>query len=252
MTSFVAGQPPAGSTAAEGTSFTAAGVAPEADPTADQTVVFEHAGRKFTKADLAKKLDAADNFIETLKSENSENRKALDAATKALQENINAVDILKQIKQNGAVQPATGAEPPVATVPVTVDQVVQQLEQRQQKQATDAQRKTNWTEVTHALTKAFGATTDQKVAQVAAENGMTLEQAAAMARETPKAFLKLFPDLSKRPAPSALPGSGKVNSQAFTQSSSSGPSGYAKATNTRDLVTIYQQKLAEVASRAAQ
>lgn len=249
MTSFNAGTPASGA-AAEGTSFQAEGGAAAAGTSEDTTIVFEHGGRKFTKADLAKKLDSADGFIEQLKSEGAENRKALEAATKALQEGINATELLKQIKagQSNAGSASTSTEAATREAPVTVEAVVQQIEQRQAKAATDAQRKTNWNEVTTALTKAFGAAVDQKVAQVAAEAGMTLEQAADMARNTPKAFLKLFPDLSKKAAASPLPASGKVNTQAFHQAGERKGSGYAQAQTTKELVSIYQQRLAEVSA----
>ena len=248
-TSFVAATAASG-TGAAATSFQAPGAAaPEAEQSTDTTVVFEHNGRKFTKSDLAKKLESADQFIEQLKTEGAENRKALDAATQVLKEQINAVELLKKIK-DGQQSSADGGQSGTQQTqqpPVTVEAVVQRIKDDQAKATTEAQRNANWNDVTTTLTKAFGTAVDQKVAQVAAEKSLTLEQAAEMARATPKAFLALFPDLSKKVGSSALPPSGKVNTQAFVRTEQRGTSGYTKAQGTRELVSIYQQRLAEVA-----
>lgn len=250
--SFSAGSTPA-STGVEATTFQAPGAAASGGgQPEDTTVVFEHNGRKFTKSDLARKLESADNFIEQLKAEGAENRKALELAAQALKEGINAAEILKQIK-SGQAQPNAGqpgAEPAAAPQPVNVDEVVQRVQAANAAAAAEAQRKANWTEVTQTLTTAFGAAVDQRVAQMAAEKGMSLAQAAEMAKATPKAFLALFPDLSKKAGPSPLPERGKVNTQAFHNTGERKASGYTKATTTKELVSIYQQRLAEVSAGA--
>ena len=252
--SFTAGTPASG-TGNEGTSFVAPGAATQGgDPTEDKTVVFEHNGRKFTKADLTRKLDSADGFIEQLKAEGAQNREALAQANAALKEGINAVTLLKEIKQNGQQGQQgqqSGSEQQQQPPALTVDEIVTAVRKADVAATTEAQRKANWAEVTGTLTKAFGTAVDQKVAQVAADKGLTLEQAVEMARATPKVFLALFPDLSKQPGASPMPASGKVNSQAFNQSVKRESSGYTKASNTKDLVAIYQQRLNEVAGAAA-
>lgn len=249
--SFNAGNPANGGAAA--TSFQAPGAATNAGTPEDTTVVFEHNGRQFTKSDLVKKLDNADQFIERLKEEGAKNREALDLAAKALQEGINATELLKQIK-NGTLQPNAaqpGAEPAAAAAkPVTVDEIVQKVQAANAAAQGEAQRNANWTEVTATLTKAFGTATDQKVAQMAAEKGMTLAQAAEMAKATPKVFLALFPDLSKTVGPSPLPARGTVNSQAFHSTGERKASGYSKASGTKELVSIYQARLAELSAAA--
>lgn len=246
MTNFQASDPGSG-TAAGATSFQQPGAAPAANSgPEDTTVVLELNGRKFTKADLIKKIGSADTHIETLKGELAEQRKILGEVNESLKKQVTTAELLKQIKDQQAAPAAdpNAAKPAPQSVP-TSDDITKQVMDKIEQGRNAAQRDQNWNEVTSALTQAFGDATNQKVSEAAADAGLSLEEAAELARSKPKAFLKLFPDLSSKAKPSALPSSGKVNTQSF-QAQQKGPPGFSKATSTKQSVEIYLNRLKEL------
>lgn len=237
MTSFAPGSDPAAAAPAGTPTAAPQSVPAPAAAPATPPVVFSHGGRQYTEADLAKKLDSADTFIEQLKAEGAENRKAIEEMKAALQKNIAAADVLASIK--GAQAPAANPSAPAAA-PASPAEIAQLVIQHQEAERAKAQEAANWASVATQLGAQYGATVDAKVAEVAKENGLTLEAAAHLARTAPKAFLRLFPEV-KAPA-SPMPQAGRVNPQSHQAPVAKTP-GYQQARSTRELVNIYQERL---------
>lgn len=247
-TNFQAGDPGASGTAKEGINFKAEGGTTDDSGAQDTTVLLEVGGRKFTKTDLIKKITNADTHISTLETKLDEQGKLLSEVNEVLKKQVNAAELLKQIKegqQQGqqAQQPSNEANQQ-AKLP-TVDEIVNEIEARNVKKASAAQQESNWKEVTTTLTKAFGDATNQKVAKAAEEAGITLAQAEALAKSSPKVFLRLFPDLKPSAQGSALPQGGKVNTQSVKPSAGKS-SGYAQAKTAKEEVSIYLNRLKEL------
>lgn len=226
------------------TSFNSGGGADQGSQGAgDNTVILEHGGRKFTKADLVNKLSHADSHIETLTRERAEDRKLLSEANEMLRKAASTAELLAKVKgeqpageQPNGNAPAQPAQQPTIKAEDIAAQVMGTLQQQQVAQ----QRKENFKQVSEALTRAFGSAVDAEVAKVAAESGITLEQAREMAESQPKVFLKLFPGIDKKAKPSVIPG-GSVNSQSF-KGNANEPSGITKATG-RQATQIYLDRL---------
>lgn len=246
MTSFVAGDPGSG-TAPEATSFQAAGVQPNNPAAPDQgDVVLEYGGRKFTKDDLIKKLTHADEHIQRLTNERSEDKALMEEVRNALKKQVDVAEVLKQIKGQGA-NPDPTQQPPAnqpAAAP-TADEIAAKVLGTLKEGEAAQQREANWRSVTETLTKAYGDATNQKVAQAAAEAGLTLAEAAELAKSKPKAFLKLFPDIAPAKPQHSAVAPGVVNTQSFQQAPR-GNSGYAKAGSTKQAVSIYLNRLKEL------
>lgn len=228
------------------TDFTGQGVNPNENNggTGDNQVVLELNGRKFTKEDLVKKISSADDFIETLKSEREQDRKLLQEVQETLKQQVNARDILNKLKQGEG----EGNTPNTNTQTVNPDDVAKKvLETLRGDQAAKEQQE-NWNSVTSKLTQAFGEKTNETVKKVAEENGLTVEEAANLARTKPKMFLKLFPDLEKATSKqdSALVPGNSGNPFRMKQQSENKSSGFSKARTTRDTVSIYLNRLKEL------
>lgn len=243
MTDFTNGStnPASNGSSEDKTNFTGQTVKPEGNnnPSQDSGVVLEFNGRKFTKEDLIKKITSADDFIDTLKKEREEDRALLNQVQETLKEQITAKELLNKVKTAGEQQqPAAAVDPSEIT-----KQVLAQLESN--KAAT--QQEQNWAEVTSTLTAAFGDKTNEKVKAVAAENGLSIEEAARLARTNPKVFLKLFPALDKKPMGNNLVGGNSGNilgnkAPADTPKAT----GFTKARSTKESVSIYLKRFQEL------
>lgn len=228
------------------TNFQAAGaVDGNTDGTGDHPIVLEFNGRKFTKEDLINKLSHADQHISRLTSETAEHRQLLAEVNETLKKQVSAAELLAQIKE-GQLPPSqeTRVEP-VQPKGVSAEDVTAQVLRKLAEGDMAKQRDINWKEATSTLTQAYGDSVNAKVAQAAADAGISVEQAAELARTSPKVFLKLFPDLSTRARPSGLPTSGQVNTQSL-QSQPRVNSGFMKANTTKQATEIYLQRLREL------
>lgn len=244
---FRAGDPGSGN---EPTNFNANPGDPGNDPGSDdQTVVLEIGDRKFTRADLVKKITNADQHIATLTGELQEQRTLLTSVNETLKKQVNAQEVLERLKagtQPPATQPPTSSQPPatpVATPDDVASLVLKQLEQAEQVK----KEQENWSDVTRQLTGAFGDAVNRKVSETIGELGMTAEDAERMARTRPKAFLKLF-DLQKPVVNSGIGRQG-ANSQAL-KAKPAGSTNYHKARNTNDQIQSYESVLARKLSQS--
>lgn len=224
-------------TSPEGQSF----IAPTTQQ--DEPVLLELQGRKYTRSDLEKKILHADSFIDTLKKELADQRALLGEVNDALRQQVNAREVLETLSANKPIEAEAAPQPdtpaPVPTVDSLTASVMATLRAQEEAKAANA----NWESVTKALSLAYGDSVNQRVADVAAEVGMTLEEAAALARAKPQAFLRLFPDLKPSAKGSGI-GRGSVNTLALkTNAPAPTKSGYMQATKTRDSVNVYLARL---------
>lgn len=214
----------------------AAPVAPAAvGPSPDQVVV-EYGGKALTQAEIVKKLQSADEFINTLKSEREEDRRLLAEATKRLEAAATAQDLLKP---KPVEAPAAPAAAPAVDIAAEVDKAVTARERKQIEEA-------NWKAAQDAMTKAFGDKADAKAAEVAASVGMSVEDVVRLARQTPKAFQRLFPELSAAPPPAPTFGKG-VNTQSLKPAAGQpARSGFWETGSIKDRTAIYRKRLQEL------
>lgn len=209
--------------------------------TADDAVVFEHGGRKYTKADLAKKLDSADTFIETLKTERQQDRELLEKARESLEKSLTSAELLAKIKEAGE-----GGERKDTPTPVLADAVAARVLAQLKQEQSAASAEANWRETVAVLKEAYGEHANAKVKEIAGENGLSLEEAQELARTKPALFRSIF-ITPKKPQGSSLHfGRGNSVTQPAPKPESSG---YWEAKNTREQVSSYLQRLAEIGSR---
>lgn len=243
MTDFSAGDPGSGAPTGQ-TNFQAGGVAaPAASGQEDTTVLLEYQGRQYTKTELLKKLTHADNHVTRLESERAEDRRLLQEVNETLKKQVTAAELLKQMRdgQPPVTPPATTTAPPAVDAATIAAQVLGTIKEGE----AAAQREANWKAVTTTLTQVFGEKVNEQVAKVAAETGMSVAEAAEMARSKPQAFLRLFPEVQTKPKPSAIPNQGQHNTQSF-QATKRGASGFITAKSVREQVDIYQARLREL------
>lgn len=213
----------------------------------DNSVVLEYNGRGFTKADLVKKLSHGDHHIETLVNELKEQRGLLDDVGKTLKEQVDAREILEQMRNGEAdrQEPRTQSQPKEdEPTPVSAEQIRKEVLESLKAEKDEVIQKGNWKSVTEQLTERFGDSVNQKVQEVADEFGMSIVEAADMAKKRPKAFLRLFPEAQGEKRPS-IPERGRVNTQALKEPAARGSSGLFKAKSSKEQVSIYLQRLRE-------
>lgn len=218
--------------------------APTGDQGAGDEVVFEHEGRKYTKAELLNGIHQS-STVAALLEETTQNRALLAELSQSIKSQSTAKDLLQQVnQQNNQPSPTQApANPQEALKPEAIAQEVLKYLKGQQD---TVQQEENWKEVTTQLTKTFGDKTNERVKAVAQETGNSVAELQAMAKTKPKMFLKLFPEVGKEKQeviPSSItrfPGGGIRPNGTGTKGNSTG---YAKAYTTRDQVAIYHAAL---------
>jgi len=243
---FQAGDPGSSAGQNEATNFQAQGVSSETGNSDDTTVLLELNGRKFTKGELVKKITNADSHINTLTTELSEQRRLLNDVAEQMKKQVNAAELLNQVKNQNSAAPAAVTNSNTAPAPtLSADEVVAAVMGKLQQSNLESTQDTNFNAVKAQLTQAFGNAVNARVKAAADEAGITLEVAAGLARTSPKLFLKMFPELSGKPQASVLPGRGQTNTQSFA-AQQPGPSGFVKAKTGKQKVEIYLKKLQDL------
>lgn len=147
-------------------------------------------GKKFvTVEDLVKKIEHADAFIETLKSENATLRDELSKAVtsgdrKALLEKLMA-NLTNGTTDDGVTtpdQPQNKQDNPVKSL--SHDDVVKILEQR----AAAEQAQRNLAQALEPVKKVYGDKTKETLTAKAAELGLSLDELEAIGKKSPQAF----------------------------------------------------------------
>lgn len=246
MPDFTSGDP--ADTSDDATNFEAPGADEQTEPvTADNPVVLELDGRKFTKNDLVKKLTNADKHIATLTAERKSDFERFTAMEAKLREFGDLKDLIKSIKPGTAVETKVEAKNEVVDVDAAVAAALAARSASDKAAKTEAEKADNWKSVTAALTKRYGkGETNARVAKAAEEAGLSLAQAADLAKSSPKVFLKLFNDLDA-PKPKTAPGrQSTVNSASFVNVKSEAGHGYAQATTAKERTAIMQARFKEL------
>lgn len=211
-------------------------------------IVLEHEGRKFTKADLLKKLTHSDDFIEQLKKEREQDRGLLNEVNEKLSKQVDVAEVLKEMREGQQTQTLQQPEEQKVEEPFDpskiTSEVMSQLSAQKQKEAQEG----NWKDVTSKLSQKFGNKTNEVVFGRAKENGLSTDEAAELARNKPKVFLAMFPELSSQGRQHNPVHSSSLNSSAFDQQQQNKPkpSGYAEAKTTKDRTEAYLKRLQEL------
>lgn len=206
---------------------------------ADEAPVLEYGGKAYTKADLLKKLENADSFIETLKKEREDDRTLLKQASERLEKAVSTAELLKTVKET-----ATPASPSAPATPEPIDlegTVGRLLEKRE----TETKQRQNFETVKAALQGVYGANADAKVKEVCASLGMKFEDGITLAKNSPEAFKRLFPELSQAVKKGNVP-SGDVNPSAFNGIQPKKETGYWKANSAKEQTQAYLDRLKEL------
>lgn len=201
----------------------------------DQGATIEYKGRKLSQAEILKKLEHGDTFIETLKAERAAEREEMEALVASLKEAAGVQDLLKQ-KQ----QPASESTDPKDIDPESfINQALERFRTEQQTSAAKKAHEANWATVVEKLNAQYGDQTQATVERVAAENELSLSDAAKLARSNPRVFLALFPKDKPNPASSLR---GSRNTQSRTAERPKGTSLFKERT-VRGQVDIYKARL---------
>ena len=240
MTNFNAGDP-SNNADSNSTPFATAGGSTENNAADDNTVVLELNGRKYTKADLAKKLTHADTHIEQLTRERAEARKLLEEIKGSLKTQVDVAEVLRSIKEGNVnnQQPPSDQPPPQQVDANTIASQVMSTIQAANK---EAEKESNFKMVSTTLTAVYGDKVNQIVQSRAAELGMTVEEAAELARNRPKAFLQFFPEAKQAAMPPSIQNGTTVHS---FNAPVKKPVHWA-GLSTKDAVSTYQARLKEL------
>ena len=182
------------------------------DPNKDYLSEYVGEGRKFRDTkELARAKAEADMHISRIEAENQAYRERLQQ-TKSLEE------LMDQINERGNRRPDVGNPPtepaPAPAESISADDLDRMLEEKLTKRQKEDRAKTNEAWVLQQLTNKFGQNYGERVRAAAAELGLTKEDVTALAREKPKAFLKLVDDNQPAgPQGNYSPPSSRVNTQ---------------------------------------
>lgn len=155
-------------------------------PTHDQGGATDNIGMTADQIEALRRRDeAAQAHIPKLESENDELRDRLAELETKLASATTVDEALARIANNGEQSQAPSLDQNAVT------QIVDQVLTQKQTQVTS---ENNWNQVQSTLTETYGdwGTADAKVQERARELDISVQDATAMARNNPKAFLQLF------------------------------------------------------------
>lgn len=148
---------------------------------------------------LQKRDEHAQQHISKLEDENKLFREKLDA----LEERVNAATDLDSVLTKDDLDKDS-------LVSETADRIMAQMDADKQKATKDS----NFKQVSESLTQRYGDKVDDKVAEVAASNGMTFDEVVELSRTKPQLVMNLFG--TQAPA-SAQPTQSSLRTQGFQQ-----------------------------------
>ena len=189
------------------------------DPTKDYLSEYVGDGKKFRDTkELARAKAEADAHIARVEAENQAFRERLQQ-TKSIEELMTELDERANRRPEGNNHVPEPAPAP-ADNGISADDLDRLLEEKLTKRQKEDRAKTNETWVMQQLTSKFGQNYGERVRAAAAELGLSKEDVTTLAREKPKAFLKLVDDNQPQDQRGNFsPPSNRVNTQA------DGPSG---------------------------
>jgi hypothetical protein len=179
------------------------------ESTADKPTMFKVGDREYTPEDAAKKIENADSFIETLKSEraqDTERMKTLEEQLAELTRKLDTAtkleDVLNSKRDVQTSQPAEQTTPPA----VDEDAILAKLRQQMDKESQVDIRANNMKSAIEAASKKYGSEWQTKLKERGKEVGMDEKAIQTMAETSPQAFAELFKlagDPKGEPAPNA-------------------------------------------------
>lgn len=166
---------------------------------------------------VQKRVDDSQEYIKALKAQLEEKEAQLAKARKI-------DDVYSALKE----EPQQHQPHKESPAPIDAEELLSKAEERvmlklqAQRQAQDEEA--NFKYVASELTKKFGDLVDDKVKELASEAGLSVEEVAQMARQKPKALLRMFVVETKTTTSSAKPTSGSFNTQAAKAHAPKAPS----------------------------
>jgi len=146
-------------------------------------------------ADVQKKIDNQDQFIETLKKEAQERDarliELLEKQAASSDVAMTRKDITEMIDSLKTTTPDTDQEPPSGKE-ISIDEVVDAVGDKLKEQALAQKRAVNLANSMKAAKAALGEDYDKVVVNAAIARGMTVESLNEMAENTPQVFAELF------------------------------------------------------------
>jgi hypothetical protein len=165
---------------------------------------------------LRKRLDDSQAFIDTLKSERQADRQVIDELQNKLKSVPTIDEILEQVNRS------TGGDRQEIDQGELINKAAEIFESRLNAKEIKQKQDANFKEVSSALKEALGKDgLNEKVAQLAEENGMSFDDFVRMAETSPKAALKLAG--VEAPKPQRNPTESDVNTYAYDQNGTKQP-----------------------------
>tara|TARA_Y100000114_G_C11701352_1_gene298591 strand:- start:102 stop:854 length:753 start_codon:yes stop_codon:yes gene_type:complete len=180
-----------------------------AQPDQGNSSMFKVGDREYTPEDAAKKIENADKFIETLKSERSqdaERLQSLEAQLAALTSKLDTAtkleDVLNSKRDTQVSQPAEQTTPPA----VDEDAILAKLREKMNEESQTTLRAKNMKDAISKASEKYGSEWQTKLKERGKEVGMDEKAIQAMAETSPQAFAELFKltgSSKSEPAPNA-------------------------------------------------
>lgn len=174
-------------------------------PQDDQGARLKELEQKF--AVTQKRVDDSQEYIRQLKAERDA---ALETAAKARKID----DVYSALREEPSQrQPQEGQHAPLneeELLSKAEARVMARIQTQTQAQAEDV----NFKYVASELTKKYGDSVDSMVKEVAEESGLSMDEVALMARQKPKAFLRMFHVEAKQTQQTTRPTSSSFNASA--------------------------------------
>lgn len=172
--------------------------------------VFLKVGDRVFKSqeEAVRHISSAQEHISKLENDFASATSLVDRQAQLLEKAKNVDDVMEALASKNSSGNAEGT-PQLSKDEVIAD-AIRAFELKQKEQTRAQQMEQNWSTVTSTLSQMYGDKTDEVVQKVAGENGLSIEEAATMAKSHPKVFLKMFDNGTYRSA--AKPNQGSVNS----------------------------------------
>lgn len=183
-----------------------------------QGSMFEVGGRQYDAEAAAKKIENADMFIETLKSEKSqmesqykEKLETLEAQLASLSSKLDAEDSasrkIEELLRSKAGAPQEEPKPAEKTTPPAVDEdaIIRKLREQMETESKASVRAANMSKAMKRASEVYGNEWQNKLREIGSSMSMDEHAIQKLAETSPDAFAQLFglkPQGGKDPAPS--------------------------------------------------
>ena len=199
-----------------------------------------------SKEDVINHITHAQNHISKLEGDFNNATQLIEKQSSLLEQSSKFDDVLDAVN-NRQDSSGNAEETPKLSKDEVIADALRAFEQHQQQQTLEQRRISNFNSVSQVLTKAYGDKTDEVVTKVAAENGLSLQEAAEIAKSHPKVFLKMFDTNTQQRT--AQPTHSSVNTQALGYQESTRPRKKLTSMSGRERAAYVQQMLSDLDNR---